>query len=139
MAHPDLEELMNSSLDLAKSLLDKYGEFYPFGMSKSKDGGGNINSGWNGDDRPKSQDVIEILVKNYQNEALAGKITSACICSDVKIHNKDFGDSDAISCELECINGESVMVYLPYKKTETSYTYDNLIAREKDLRFFTKK
>lgn len=38
MAHPDLNQLLNSLLPFAKRRLAEHGEFYPFGSTMKPDG-----------------------------------------------------------------------------------------------------
>ncbi len=138
MAHPDLDDLLDSSLKFAQQCLEKYGAFFPFGMSTEVNGKGRVTDAWNGEERPLSKDLIELLNRGYQQDVKNGEIRAACICSDVKITTPSGGKTDAIRCELEHVNGESVSVYLPYQKTGKVFEYGQLTAEMREPKFFVK-
>lgn len=104
---------------MAQMLLTKQGEFYPIGAIMLSDGelrrvGGKIE----GDDRPFSQDLIDLLTETFRKEAAKGKLRAAGICYDVLTipPGKD-NKQDAICCALEHCLGESVTIFTPYVRT----------------------
>ena len=117
MARPELEELMNSLIPFAQKLLAKAGEFYPFGASMRPDGQLAMNGAYTGSERPRSQELIDLLTSGFQREAAAGNLCAAGICFDVRVLPPGATEkSDAICVQLEHADGESIEIYLPYKK-----------------------
>jgi hypothetical protein len=84
MAHPDLNELLNTLLSVAQMLLTKQGEFLPIGAIMLSDGEiRHVGAKIEGDDHPGSQPLIDLLVANFQKEATKGKLRAVGICYDV--------------------------------------------------------
>ena len=130
MAHEDLNQLMNELLPFAQELLGKHGEFFPFGGYV--DGGGGIAhvGGWTGEEQPPSQDVIDVINAGLRERAQRAEIRASGLCVDVlTIPPGETQKRDAISIRLEHANGESVVVFLPYRKSESGdYEYGELFA-----------
>ena len=139
MAHPDLNELLNTLVPVAQMLLTKQGEFLPFGAIMSSDGQiRHVGAKIEGDDYPGSQPLIDLLVENFQKEAAKGRLRAAGICYDVLIvpPGKD-RKQDAICCGLEHCLGEAVNVLTPYvKTTDGNFQYDEIFAEERMPQFF---
>lgn len=139
MAHPDLNELLNTLLSMAEMLLAKQGEFLPIGAIMLSDGeirhvGAQIES----DDHPGSQPLIDLLIKNFQAEAAKGRLRAAGVCYDVLTvpPGKD-QKQDAICCGLEHCLGESVDVFKPYvRMADGDFHYDELFAAKRTPQFF---
>src|ERR1700741_5467153 len=116
MAHPDLNELLNTLLSVAEMLLTKQREFYPIGAIMLSDGEiRHVGAKIEGDDHPPSQSLIDLLTETFQKEATKGRLRAAGICHDVLAvppgkHQKQ----DAICCGLEHCFGEAVDVFKPY-------------------------
>ncbi len=117
MAHADLDELMNAMLPLAPELLRKHGEFLPFAGSMSSSGEIAHVAGYTEDERPSSQEVINLLTGGLRKQAKSGDLRAGAICLDVRTVPPDQTDkTDAICVRLEHSNGEAVHVFLPYRK-----------------------
>ena len=98
-------------------MLSKRGEFFPFGSTMSTDGKVEAHAAYDGDEQPPSQQLIDLLTQGFRQQAAAGKIRAAAICSDVRIIPPgQWEKTDAICVSAEHQNGESADVYLPYKK-----------------------
>jgi hypothetical protein len=139
MAHPDLNELLNTLLSMAEMLLTKQGEFYPIGAIMSSDGEiRHVGAKIEGDDHPPSQPLIDLLAETFQKEATKGKLRAAGICYDVLTvppgkHQKQ----DAICCGLEHCLGEAVDVFKPYVRTEDgNFQYGEIFAARRTPQFF---
>jgi hypothetical protein len=115
-------------------LLTKQGEFYPIGAIMLSDGevrhvGGKIE----GDDRPPSQSLIDLLTETFQKEAAKGKLRAAGLCYDVLTvpPGKD-QKQDAICCGLEHCLGEAVDVFTPYVRTaDGNFQHSELFAAKR--------
>jgi hypothetical protein len=139
MAHSDLNELLSALLPMAKMLLTKQGEFYPIGTAMSSDGEiRHVGAKVEGNDRPPSQPLIDLLTEAFQKEATEGKLRAAGIAYDVLTvppgkHQKQ----DAICCGLEHCLGEAVDVFIPYSRTEDgSFQFEEIFATKRTLQFF---
>jgi len=72
MAHPDLNQLLNSLLPFAQQMLSKYDEFFPFGATIKANGEiANINA-YDGDELPPSQRVVDLLTHALKQGAASG-------------------------------------------------------------------
>ena len=139
MAHPDLNELLNTLLSMAQMLLKKQGEFYPIGAIMLSDGEvRHVGAKVEGDDHPPSQSLIDLLTASFQKEAAKGKLRAAGICYDVLTvpPGKD-RKQDAICCGLEHCLGEAVDVFTPYVRTaDGDFQYDEIFAAKRAPQFF---
>ena len=138
MAHPDLDELMNALLPFAQEMLRKHGAFYPFAGSMSTAGEIAQVGGYTGDEQSPTKEVIDLLVGGLGEEARLGEIRAAAVCLDVRtIPPGKSEKTDAICVRLEHLNGESVDVFLPYRKGWLGkYTFGDLFATKGDRRIF---
>jgi hypothetical protein len=138
MPHPDLDELLNALVPFAQQMLSKHGEFYPFGASVDAKGEVRCVAGDVGDEKPESQDLIELLLNGFREEAKRGDIRAAAICYDVRIVPPGQKEkTDAIALRLEHKDGESLEAYVPYRKGFLGkYRYDDLFAGKGDRTIF---
>ncbi len=117
MSRPELDSLLNSLLPFAQQMLQKHGEFYPFGVTMRPDGAIESLAAQVGEERPLSQTVIDMLIESYREQALAGEIIATGIGIDVRSVSAAGGErTDAILARLEHKDGEAIEVYLPYRK-----------------------
>ena len=129
MANPDLEELLNALLPFALQLLAEHGEFFPFAATMKPDGTITAVAGDTGDERPSSQEVLDVLVDGFRDQASRDEIKAAGVCLDVRVSHPDgSGTTDAVCARLEHLSGEAVEVYLPYKKTPGGMEYGDIFA-----------
>ncbi len=117
----DLDTLLSSGMELARSLLEKNGEFYPFGMTMDLDGelailGADPGFG----EHPPSTEVLELLYDAAQSAK--EKYRAVAFMADVRV-----GGADAIGAEIEHRDGgPAIQVHLPYTKkglVRKSYNY----------------
>src|ERR1700731_690852 len=97
------ECLMNAVLPLAKEMLRRYGELYPYGGYMKPDGE-IVELGADDLDanRPKSNDLIYILRSSLQEMANTKQCKVAALVFDVKVDlPKDHRKSDAIQVSVE--------------------------------------
>jgi len=140
MAHPDLDELLNALLPFAQQMLAEHGEFYPFGSTMTVAGKIVAQAAHIGEEHPKSQPLIELLTQAYRQQALNGEIRAAGICYDVRtIPPGQTEKTDAVCLALEHQTGQSVSVFVPYKKgLFGKVKYGELFAAAREPEFFTK-
>jgi hypothetical protein len=139
MAHPDLDQLLNVALEFAKKILKQNGEFYPFGASMDADGKITMDGATTGEERPPSQELLDLLAQSYANRANSGELRAAAVCADVRVPPPGSeAKTDAIQVGLEHSTGEAVTVFLPYEKGWFGRVrYGNLFASTRDRQFFS--
>ena len=57
----DCEAVMNAALPLAKQMLTRHGEFYPYGAVMTPSGEIGQIAGYDGDEHPQSNDIIKLV------------------------------------------------------------------------------
>jgi hypothetical protein len=120
----DLDNLWSSGMELATSLLEKNGEFFPFGMTMDLDGQIAIMGADPGlGEQPPSMKVLEFLY-----DVAAGTregYRAVAFMADMRVNG-----ADAIGAELEHRDGgPALLVYLPYAKkglVKKSYSYGQM-------------
>jgi len=140
MAHPELDQLLNSVLGFARQMLSKHGEFFSFGSSMDLAGKIAMDAAYQGAEHPPSQELIDLLTQAYSRRAEAGELRAAAICADVRIVPPGKSDkTDAISVGLEHQSGEAVTVFLPHEKGWFGrIRYGKLFASAREVQFFSK-
>ncbi len=107
----DVDSLLDAALPLAKQMLAKHGEFFPYGMAMSRDGQTSMLAGYTGSERPLSADVLTLLYDGLRAQAEVNR--AAAVVSDVRVK---IDATDAIQVELEHKEGIAMAVILPYRK-----------------------
>jgi hypothetical protein len=138
MSREDQDQLLNVLLPHAQELLKKYGEFYPFAASLTTDGQVELHAGYSGEEKPPSQEIIDLLVEGLRSEAQEGRFRAAGICFDVRVQPPDGqAKTDAVAVTLEHQAGDAVCVYLPYRKRFLGkIAYGDLFATAEDPQIF---
>lgn len=109
-----LAELLTHSLELAKGMLAKAGEFYPFAAA-IQPGGALVAAGGDAREAAGAREISEVLRGAMRAEFREGKIVAAAIAANVNIpaeYAPQF--PDGIRVHLEC-DGYARFVYLPYR------------------------
>jgi len=117
MSRPELDALLNVLFPFAQQMIQKRGEFFPFGASMASDGEIASVAGDVGEERPESQEVIDVLTEAFRQQAALGEIKAAGICLDARtVPPGQTEKTDAILARLEHQDGEAIDVFLPYRK-----------------------
>lgn len=112
----DCEALMNSVLPFARQMLANQGEFFPFGGAMRPDGQIVSVESYDGNERPKSADVIAQMKAGMIAAAREGEYKATAIVYDVRIKLPSTGEpSDAIAVSLNHRDNYSVIVLIPYR------------------------
>ncbi|CAM3960773.1 hypothetical protein SHAQ108633_05050 [Shewanella aquimarina] len=110
----ETQKLFDAVLPIAQQLLLENEEFFPFGEIM-KPNGEQVNlSASNGEDSPKSSDLIDLLKNHYIEAAQSNEIIASALVYDVVVNG-----SDSIAVDLDHVSGYSVTVVVPYELTET--------------------
>ena len=110
----ETQKLFDSVLPLAQQLLLENEEFLPFGEIMKPSGERVSLSASNGEDRPKSSELIDLLKNYYSEAAISNEIIASALVYDVVVNG-----SDSIAVDLDHVSGYSVTVIVPYELTET--------------------
>jgi hypothetical protein len=106
----DLDGLLNMTLPFAQQMLEKQGEFYPFGAVMGTGGEARLLGADPGQgEHPASVAVLATMLGGIRDHRAGYR--AAATCSDVRLP-----DSDAVRVELEHQEGQAIAVLLPYKK-----------------------
>lgn len=138
MAHPDLDEIANVLLDFARQMLAQHGEFFPFAASMQPDGQIAHIAADVGKERPRSQEVLDVLYGSLSAQAAQGEIRAAGVCVDVRtIPPSTSAKVDAICVHLEHADGAVLEVFLPYiPATSGAPEYGEIFATRATCQIF---
>jgi hypothetical protein len=137
----DCEKLMNEVLPLAQKMLEKFGEFYPYG-GYMKPNGEITHVGMQDEDtdHPKSKDLLYLMQDSFLSIAGTGGCIATAIVFDVRVdlpHTQV--KSDAIQVRLEHADNYSAEVFFPYQiNADGRVVYGPAFAQEGSHRIFAK-
>jgi hypothetical protein len=127
----EMDDLLDHLVTFARQMLDKHGEFYPFGATISSAGELHAAAGASDYEHPDSVAVLGVLEAGFREQALrgGGDIRASALCADVVVGPQDGEPTDAIQVAIEHIEAEPVIVRLPYKKRRRrGVDYGELLA-----------
>ena len=131
----ELDALLDPLLRFAQDMLRKQGEFFPFGGTITAEGQISLTAADTGDERPASQEVIELVASGMRTQAIAGQIRAAAVCYDSRFTPEGGQKTDAIAVSLEHRDGDTVLVMQPYSKGRfTGFRFGQLVASAPDPR-----
>jgi hypothetical protein len=124
-------------MPFAEKMLTEHGEFFPFGAAMKPDGEIVYVGAYDGQERPPSQSLIDLLIGAFREHAVTGKYKATAIVYDVLIippgHDRK---RDAISVALDHCENYSVVVYFPYDRTAGAVTIHAAFANEGEREIF---
>lgn len=126
MAHPDMEALLDESLNAAVHFLKKNGEFFPFAVTMDLHGEIHHAQAFPGDEQPQSQEVIDLLVKGLTQGAAKGDYRATALICDVRVNTPSGPVQDAVSLTIEHHTDAPVVCYLPYVKSDGEFEFGSL-------------
>lgn len=119
MSRQNMDLVLNDGINTAVNFLEKNGEFFPFGVVKTKTDGIRHIQVMMDESRPASSNVSEYLAASLKEGGLLGSYTTVAIISDVKITDKENGHKhDAISVSIDDENSDPILCYVPYRIEE---------------------
>lgn len=119
----DLDGLLDVCVEQASVLLERHGEFYPFGVSIDHDGEATLHAPDSDAEFPDSQTLLETLVDGLvQRRDL---IRAAGWVADIRLADEP---GDAIQVTLEHADGMAMTVLQPYTNTASGVAYADLRA-----------
>jgi hypothetical protein len=133
----DCEALMNSVLPFAEQMLSNHGEFLPFGGAMRPSGELVSVTGYDGDEHPRSLDLIRLIKDGFVEAARQGQFKATALVYDVRIKLPSAGDkSDAIAVSLNHRDNYSVVVIFPYKIDNGKLTVGDALAQKGEADIF---
>jgi hypothetical protein len=124
-----LDDLLDALLPMARGLLEKNGEFFPFGAVMDRDGKVTMVAGDTGTEHPPSDEVIELLRTAMRREK--DDYLAVGVCYDVRVRTRAGAEpTDAICASLEHKGGMAVDVVEPYAKRANKVEYGPLAAQQ---------
>ena len=127
----DTQKLFDSVLPLAKRLLLENEEFYPFGEILKPNGEQVSIGASNGEDKPSSSVLINLLKNHYLESVKANEIIASALVYDVRVQG-----SDSIAVDLDHVSGYSVTVIVPYELTESELIIGEIFAMKGESAIF---
>lgn len=116
MSREDMNALLNEGIDVAAQFLRKSGEFYPFALVKTQSGEVRHMQALTEAGRPHSRTVRELLEGSLRKGREEQQYGTVAIVSNVELTNRESEDkSDAISLEIDDIESDPILCYVPYK------------------------
>jgi hypothetical protein len=133
----DCEALMNAVLPFAEQMLATYGEFIPFGGAMRPNREIVSIAGYDGNEHPRSVDVIALLKGAFVDAASKGEYLATAIVYDVRVKlSATEKKSDAIAVALDHRDGDSIIVLFPYKIDAGKPTLGVAFAQKGDADIF---
>ena len=88
-ATPDqLHGLLAYCMDFAHTMLKDAGEFFPFGATLSPDGDVAAVGGWDGDEKPKSQEMYQLMAGAFLAAVGEGRVIGVALAADVNVPDR---------------------------------------------------
>lgn len=142
MARDDINAILNQVLPFAQQCLQRDGEFFPFAARMDENGdiiaiAANETEGEG--EEPSAQDVIDMLTQmlvEAGGEEHPPRAMAICFEATVS-HEQNPTPHEAICVQIEDVDGEALLVSLPYTRSEDgSVSCGELAASPTELRFF---
>ena len=69
MAHPDLDNLLSAMLPFGQQMLEKHGEFFPYGATMTTAGEITMEAAYDGTEQPPSQELIQMMTQAFRQKS----------------------------------------------------------------------
>ncbi len=136
----DCETLMSAVLPFAERMLQRYGEFFPFGGAMRPDGELVHVAGYDGTEQPPSAEIIHLIKEGFVQAAQKDECKATALVYDAKITLPDSNQkSDAIAIVLNHRDSYSVVVFFPYAIKEGELTIGTAFAQQGEADIFVRK
>ena len=136
-AKAECEHLLNAALPFALQMLERHGEFNPYGQTMRADGKVTAVAAHDEREHPPSADVIRMLKQTFTAEAKSGKVKATALVYDMRVQLPTTGaKSDAIAVALDHRDNYSVVVFLPYHIEGSKVVTGEMFAQKGDANIF---
>lgn len=130
---------MNAALPFAEQMLEKHGEFFPYGQALNTEGKIVSVAGHSEQQQTQSSEMMQIIKSGFIQGAKSGQYKATALVYDVRVTVPSTGKkSDAIAISLNHKDDYSVIVYFPYKIEAGKVTFGELFAMRGENDIFTK-
>jgi hypothetical protein len=115
-ATPDqLQSAFSYCTDFARIMLEKSGEFHPFGAKIQVSGVVEAVGAWTGVEHPEGQEVYELLIKALRSDLCDGRAIAVAVAVNVNIPEQFTAPyRDGLRVTLEAFE-YSRLIYVPYR------------------------
>lgn len=110
-----LHELLTYCINFAQTMLEKAGDFYPFGATLSPAGKVGAVGGYTGEERPNPQEIYKLLSGGFLTGGRSGQYAAVALAANVNIpfqYSPPYPDGLRVHLESE---GYARFIYVPYK------------------------
>ncbi len=114
VAEQEATDLMTDFVDFAGQMLEKHGEFHPFGAAMLQDRTKNMIAVQMETEHPDANAVIDEFVTVFRSGAASGEFDATALFFDSRVKTPEGTISDAISVRLDHRDAISTVVHLPY-------------------------
>lgn len=127
----DLDELLSQLAVLAKALIIRNGEFFPFGASIGKRGKYTLVTPVPEADQPTSHDVVDAIFSDLRSSR--GSLRACGVAAMAATVE----GTDAVRIELEHSEGSSLVIALPYTRGDLgAFAYGDMEAHRANRRIW---
>ena len=139
-----LHEMLMYCINFARTMLADAGDFYPFGATLSHLGTVSAVGGYNGEEKPKPQEIYQLLGSAFAEGAREGTYLGVALAANVNIPTQYSPlTPNGLRVHLES-QGYSRFMYVPYRlkkegffKKRTVVEFSEPFAVEIAPTFFT--
>lgn len=138
-AGSETEAILLAMIPIGKQLLEKQGQFVPYGGAMTMDGKVVTVVGYSGTEPPPSQEIIDALNFAFRTGALTGTYKATGLFSDVEFSPPGGKEKTrAIAAALDHQDNYSVVIYFPYKIVADKVQFDQVSALPGENKLFQK-
>ena len=120
---------MNEVLPFAQQMLERHGEFIPYGGAMKPNGEIVSVAGYDGDEFPPSQDIIDLLKDAFRAAGRSGEYKATAIVFDVRVIPPGSEEkTDAVAVALDHKESYSVVVLFPYLLNNGAVEFGQVFA-----------
>jgi hypothetical protein len=136
----ECENLMDAVLPFAEQILQRNGEFFPYGGALRTTGEIVKLAGYDGSEQPPSADVIRLLKQGFIQGAKSGKYKATALVYNVRVVLPSSGEkSDAIAVSLNHRDNYSLIVFFPYQLNAGKIAFGEVFAQKGGADVFPAK
>lgn len=125
-----IHEMLKYCMDFARTMLQRAGDFYPFGAVLAPDGRVGAVGGHNGEEHPIPAEIYKILGQAFSAGARSGEYQGVALAANVNIPTEYSPQSpDGLRVHLES-EGYARFIYVPYTLSKPGW-----LKRERTVEF----
>jgi hypothetical protein len=133
----DCETLMNWVLPFAQQMLERHGEFFPFGCAMRPNGELVPVASYDGSNHPPSSELILLIKEGFVDGVRNKQYKATALAYDVRVKLPSSGESsDAIAISLNHRDNYSLIVLFPYRLERGKFSVDAPFAQAGEADIF---